>query len=460
MKNNSTDKDIITIDDKQLYKTIASVALPIALQSLVASSLSLVDNLMVGQLGETQLSAVGLATQIFFIFWMLMFGFTGGSNTFMSQFFGVKDMVSLRKTAGFAISVGIVAGILFFVPAFFVPRAIMRLFTDIPEVIDLGASYIHMGSPCFLFLGITVPLTATLRVTQQTSIPMKISFFVFGLNTFLNYVFIFGSFGAPQLGVSGAALATVIARGLELLLTIYVIFGRKNMVAGSLTDFFAFNKQLSYKITCNALPTTVNEVMWALGMSAFNAAYGRMGVTEFASVQASNTILNIFMLAIFSLGDAMLILVGQRIGRGEMEYAFLKAKKILGFSVKIGIISGLLLIVTSPFIINLFNFSPEGKKYAVIILVIYGVMMSLKLYVGMNIVGTFRAGGDTRFAMLLEVSSVWLIGVPLVFFAALYLHLPIYYVVLVAQVEEVVKCFIARKRFLSGKWLNNMISDL
>ncbi len=460
MNINNIDKDLITIDDKQLYKTIASVALPIALQSLVASSLSLIDNLMVGQLGETELSAVGLATQIFFIFWMLMFGFTGGSNTFMSQFFGVKDMVSLRKTAGFAITVGMIAGILFFIPAFFAPTAIMRLFTDIPEVIQLGSGYIRMGSPCFLFLGITIPLTATLRITQQTSIPMKISFFIFGLNTFLNYIFIFGSFGAPQMGVTGAALATFIARGLELLLTVYMIFGRKNMVAGSLGDFFCFSKQLACKISSNALPTTVNEVMWALGMSTFNAAYGRMGITEFASVQASNTILNIFILAIFSLGDAMLILVGQRIGRGEMEHAFLEAKKILAFSIKIALISGVLLMVASPFIIELFNFSSEGKKYAIIILIIYGLMMPLKLYAGMNIVGTFRAGGDTKFAMLLEVSSVWLIGVPLVFFTALYLHLPIYYVVLAAQIEELVKWVIARKRFLSGKWINNMISDL
>lgn len=449
-----------TLDDKKLYKTLLTVALPIALQSLVASSLTLVDNLMVGQLGETELSAVGLATQIYFIFWMLMFGFTSGSTTFMSQFFGVKDLANLRRTAGFAMTVGMTAGILFFLPSFFAPEMVMSIFTNIPKVIELGAEYVKMGAGCFLVLGFTVPLTATLRTTEQTRIPMAISFFVFSLNTFLNYVFIFGSFGAPKMGVAGAALATVIARVLELGLTVFMIFGRKNMIAGSFKEFFGYNKILAYKITCNALPTTVNEVMWGMGMATYNAAYGRVGVTEFAAVQASSTILNMFTLAIFSLGDAMLILVGQRLGRGEMDIAFEKAKKILKVGIKIGLVAGVTLIVTAPLIISLFKFSPEGKRYAIIMLTIYGIFMAIKLYGGINITGTLRAGGDTKFAMLLEVCCVWLIGVPLVFIGALWLKLPVYWVVLMAQTEEVVKALIIRRRFHSKKWINNMIQEL
>jgi Na+-driven multidrug efflux pump len=195
-------------------------------------------------------------------------------------------------------------------------------------------------------------------------------------------------------------------------------------------------------------------------MATYNAAYGRMGITEFAAIQASNTLNTLFILAIFSLGDALLILVGQRIGMGQMDYAFALAKRLLRIGFFVGIVSGGLLILTSRFIILLFNFTAEGQRYALFILCIYGAFMPLKVYSGLNIVGTFRCGGDTRFAMCVEVGSVWLIGVPLVFFGALYLSLPIYFVVLMAQTEEVVKIIICRMRFCSKKWLNNLVHDM
>ena len=186
-------------------------------------------------------------------------------------------------------------------------------------------------------------------------------------------------------------------------------------------------------------------------MATYNAAYGRMGVTEFAAVQASNTLNTLFILAIFSLGDALLILVGQRIGMGQMDYAFALAKRLLRIGIYVGVVSGGLLILTSQFIIRLFSFTPAGQLYALLIICVYGCFMPLKVYSGLNIVGTLRCGGDTKFAMCAEVGGVWLIGVPLVFLGALYLKFPVYFVVLMAQTEEIVKLILCRWAFPLGK---------
>ncbi|MDF3000814.1 MAG: family efflux transporter [Bacillota bacterium] len=456
MENNKP----ITIENKSLYRTLIRVALPIALQSLIASSLSLVDSLMVGSLGEVELAAVGLSSQFFFIHWGVMFGFVSGSAAFMAQYWGRQDLKSMRRVTGFAVVLCFGISMLFFIPAMFFPHYVLRIFTDIPEATLLGQDYLRTAAICFLTLSVTIPFTAVLRTTQQTDLPMKISMVVFSTNTFLNYLFIFGSFGAPKLGVTGAALATALSRVLELILVLYVVFGKKNLVAGKWNEFFGWHRPMVAKIMVTAVPVMINEAMWSLGMAAYNAAYGRMGITEFAAIQASNTLNTLFILAIFSLGDALLILVGQRIGMGQMDYAFALAKRLLRIGILIGMASGTLLILSSQLIVRLFNFTPQGQMYAFLIISVYGLFMPVKIYSGLNIVGTMRCGGDTRFAMFLEVGSVWLIGVPLVFLGALYLHLPIYFVVLMAQAEEVVKVILCHKRFKSKKWLNNLVHDL
>ncbi|MBN7773075.1 MATE family efflux transporter [Clostridium aminobutyricum] len=450
----------IQIESKTLYKTLATVALPIALQSLIASSLNLVDAVMVGSLGEVELAAVGLSNQLFFVHWGVMFGFASGSSAFMAQFWGKGDLQSIRKVTGFAVTLCVGVSMFFFIPGMFFPEHILRLFTNIPQAVDLGKDFIRIASVCFLTISITVPFTAALRVTHQTKIPLKISAIALSTNTFLNYLFIFGNWGAPALGVEGAAIATAISRLLELSLVLYVVFIRKNILAGKAHEFIGWHKPLVFKVLITGIPVMINETMWSLGMATYNAAYGRMGVTEFAAIQASNTINTLFIYAIFSLGDALIILVGQRLGRGEMEYAFALAKRLLKIGVYIGIFSGGLLILSSHWILKLFNFTPLGLHYAMLIVGIYGIFMPLKVYNGLNIVGTFRCGGDTHFAMCVEVGAVWLIGVPMVFLGALVFHLPIYFVVLMAQSEELIKNVICVKRFCSRKWVKNLVHDI
>jgi len=448
------------IKNEHLFRDLRRVAVPIALQSFIASSLQLVDSLMVGSLGEAELAAVGVSLQIYFVYWMVVFGFSSGCSTFMTQFWGAKDLHQIRKTAGFNVTVTMSAALLFFIPATFFPRAVLGIFTDIPETIEMGKNFVILIAPCFLFSAYSVPMQIALRTTQQTKIPLYISIVVFSTNTLLNYVFIFGHFGAPKMGVEGAALGTLIARALEVVLVTYMIFGRKNIIAGKFRDFFGWSKAYAMRILGNSIPTTVNETMWGLGTAMYVAAYARVGITQFAAVQAGNTIQNLLVMAGFSIGDAILILVGQKLGEGKTEEAYHLAKKLLRVGIVAGLVFGALLILIAKPIISLYSFSPAGEKYTYYILLIYGSTMWLILLGGMLVVGVMRCGGDTKFAMITEVSTVWLIGVPLAFFTTMVLGLPIYLAVLVVKSEEVVKAIILLRRFYSKKWVKNMVTNL
>jgi putative MATE family efflux protein len=448
------------IKGRDLLSMMGKVALPIALQSLIGSSLSFIDNLMVGSLGELELNAVGVSVQIFFIYWMLLYGFTGGMGTFISQFYGVKDFKNIRKTTGFALSVSAGVSLLFFVAGFFFPEYILKIFTKYPEVIAEGVGYVRICSFTFLFLSVTQPFTVALRATQQSALPLIASVTAFAGNTFLNWVFIFGHLGAPMLGVSGAALATAIARLIEMSIILFEVFAMKNKISGSLKEFFGYSKGLAMRIIRNALPTTANETLWGLGTSMYVAAFARIGISEGAAIQACNTINNMFTLAAFSIGDAVLILVGQKLGEGKTELAYNMSKRMVRMGVVVGVIFGAAVIAAGKPLLGLFSFTDKGAEYAFRILIVYGVTTWLSVYNGIHVTGTLRCGGDTKFAMLTETGTVWLIGVPLAFITSLYLHFPIYLAVLAVKAEEAVKSIFLTRRYLSRRWLKNVIKGI
>jgi len=416
--------------------------------------------MMVGSLGERELAAVGIGIQPFFIYWVLIFGFTGGCAAFMAQFWGTKDVANIRKTLGFAVSICLGAGVLFFLGCLFFPDRIVNIYTDIDALKPLATDYIRIGSPCFLCLCVTIPVTFCLRSTQQTKIPLYTSTFAFCMNTFFNYVLIFGKFGAPAMGVAGAAVSTIIARSLEMLLVLFIIFHGKNIISGGFKDYFGWTKEFAGRIIKVATPTTLNESLWGIGYSLYTAAYARAGVTQFAAVQLGRVIENLFIMAAFSIGDAALILVGERLGAGALDEGYDLGKKLLKVAAVVGAVAGMALIGVAKPIISFFNFTPEGEMYTFYILLVYGAAMCVVVVNAANIVGVLRAGGDTVFAMLADCSCIWFIGVPTAFIATQWLHMPIYFAVLLVQFEEVIKFFILFKRFKSKKWVRNVIQNL
>ena len=452
-----------TLNDIKLrpfLRTVALVAAPIALQSLIGSSLNLVDNLMIGHLGELPLNAVGVSVQIFFVYWMFVFGFASGAATFISQFYGVRDFKNIRRTTGFTLCVAFGMGMLFFLAAEIFPQYLLRVFTRFPEVIDAGVTYVRIGAPTFLLVPLTQAFTIALRATQQTTKPLIASSIALCLNTLLNYILIYGAFGAPAMGIAGAALATVLSRAVEFGIILYLVFIRRNIIAGPLKEFLGFGCELAMRIVRNALPTTINETMWGLGTALYVAAFARISISAGAAVQACNTINSLFSMAAFSVGDAVLILVGQKLGENRMDEAWQMSKILIKLSILVGLVLGGLTIVFGKPILGLFDFTPEGETYAWRILIVYAATLFMEVYNGVQITGCLRCGGDTRFAMITEVGTIWLIGVPLAFVTSLLWHWPVYFAVLAVKTEGVVKGIILTRRYIGGKWLRNVIGGL
>ena len=316
-----------TLNNRAFYKQTVSIALPIAAQSLIGSSLSLIDNLMVGTLGETELAAVGAGVQIFFLYWMVMFGFNSGGAMFVAQFWGARDISNIKRTLGFMAKVSIGIALVFFVGANIFAGYIMKVFTTDAAVTELGIRYIRYGSPCFLFIGLSQPMVVGLRCTKQPKKPLVVSTIAFMTNTLLNLILIFGLLGLPRLETNGAALATSIARFVEFSLLVIIIFGKKNIISGKASEFAHASKDLAVSIIKRAIPTTLNESLWGLGQTMYMSAIGHIGVTAYAAAQASHTIENVFIMAGFSIGDAALIIIGAKLGEGDIGQSKEMAKR-------------------------------------------------------------------------------------------------------------------------------------
>jgi len=447
-------------DNKSLNKKIVKIASPIAVQGVVTATLTMIDNLMVGFLGETELAAVGVAGQIFMVHYMLLFGILSGSATFMAQFYGTRDMANIRKVIGFAFTLLSGLGILFFILANCFTNGVLSIYSNDPAVKTLAATYVRINSFSFLLLAFSAPMEMAFKATQQVRLPLIVSAAVFISNVSINYILIFGKLGFPKLGVAGAAIGTLAARLVEVALNTVFAFRQSNPFRGSIQSFFGWDPELVRRVIKNATPTTLNEFFWGFGQTMYVAAFTRIGTTAYAAYQAANSLFNIFNFASFSVGDAALILVGEKLGEGDKEYTWMLSKHILKVAAIVGLAFGTMTIILAKPLSLVFNLTDQGKTFTFYILIVFGATMVFDLLNGVLIAGILRSGGDTRFAMLTECGSIWLIAVPLAFISALVWHMPIHLALLMTRIESVIKAAILLRRFESRKWMNTVIEDL
>ena len=445
---------------KALNRKLIKIATPIAIQGIVSATLSMVDNIMVGFLGETELAAVGVGSQLFMVHYLVLFGILSGSATFMAQFYGTKDMGNIRKVIGFDFTLLAVLGAVLFILVNCFTDSILSVYTEDPAVKALAAQYVRINSLSFLLLAISSPLEMAFKATQQVRIPMLISNVIFFTNIAINYVLIFGKFGFPKMGVAGAAIGTISSRIIEVLMNSYFAFRTNNEFCGRVRSYFGWDRELVKRIIRNATPTTINEFFWSFGQTMYVAAFSRISTTAYAAYQAANSIFNIFNFAAFSIGDATLILVGEKLGEGDMEYTWKLSKHLIKACLLVGIVVGTITVLLSEPLSGIFKLSEAGRMYTRYILIILGLTMAADLYNGLQIAGILRAGGDTKFAMISESMCIWLIAVPLAFTASLVWHLPVHLALLVTRTEMFIRAAILTKRYLSRKWMNTVITDL
>lgn len=442
--------------DREFLSNMLKIALPIMVQNLVTSSLNMADTIMVGKLGEVEIAAVGIANQYFFFFTMIIFGLCGGCSVFISQYWGKKDFINIKRILGLGLVSVLLVSIVFMAVGFINPGKIISLFNKDSIVIDLGGKYLFIALFSYIFTAVTFIYSFSLRSIGNTVAPLIVNIVALLCNVFFNYVLIFGKFGAPALGVEGAAIATLIARAVEAIILVFLVYKDNGVFAANLTELKDLNVEFfkkSYKII---LPVLLNDVFWAVASLIYSVVYGRMGTGATAAVQICNTVSNMFMVVTFGMASASAIMVGNSIGEGKEKQTIDYAKKFMVLSLYLSIILGLILALTAPLILYLFNISDDVRSSTLIMLYIVSFIFVVRFMGLVIIVGILRGAGDARSALIIEGCTMWFIGVPLTIMGAFLFKLPVHLVYALAILEEVVKFILGLMRLKSRRWINNI----
>jgi len=441
---------------RAFYKILFFVSLPIILQNFITSSLSMVDTVLVGRLGQSQIAAVGQANQIMFLMTLLLFGVGGGTAIFTAQFWGNKNLDGFKKSLGLGVIFAIIVSGLFTLVSLIIPESLISLYSKDPEVIAYGVSFLKIVCFSYIFSAITLVLSFVLRTTGQVMLPMIASIIAFIANTLLNFILIFGFMGIPAMGVRGSALATVIARILELSIILIFAYRRKLPCAIKLYEIFSFNLDYLKRYLKIALPVIANEGLWALGTTMYSVVYGRMGTDVTSAMVIALVIDNMAFILIRGIGSSSAIMVGNEIGKGDKKSAY-KYGVLFGITaVIIGIITAAVIIPLAWPALNFYNVSNEVKTMCINVIIVMALIIAVKSFNFTMVTGVFRAGGDTVFCLLLDLLGVWCLGVPSAIIFGLWLKWPIHGVFLLINIEEICKIFICIIRLRSRKWINNV----
>lgn len=435
------------------------ISLPIILTNLMAASLHIIDNVMVGSLGDLELASVAQANQLTFIMRITFFGIAGGCTIFAAQHWGDNDVPGVRRVIGVSAISALILGAFFALVATVFPEAAMRIYTPDAPVIALGADYLRIVGPSYFVIALSVVFNAANRSTERVRLNMVASFCAIATNAILNYCLIFGHFGFPKMGVRGAALATAIAAVVEAVVLIGWTYFKKYPAAAKLREMkptsFAYVRKY-YKV---AVPVMLNEGVWALGTSAYMAVYGRVSIPAVAAMNVVNTVDQVVMAAIWGTMNATAVMVGKRIGANDRQGAMDCSRHMMHMSFVISVIMGVTLYFARGPILSLFNISDASKAIAYAVMGVGAFIIWIRAFNSVNVVGVLRAGGDTIFSLLLDGGAIWLIGVPIAALGALVFKLELQHVYLLIQIEELVKLIIGYIRFRSGKWINQLTND-
>ncbi|MDK0709516.1 MATE family efflux transporter [Clostridium perfringens] len=450
---------MIITRDRRFYRLLFSIALPIAVQNLITFMVSMVDTLMVGALGEIQLSAVSIANNLFFVLTILMFGLAGGSNIMISQYWGKGNVKTIHKILAIMYRVCLlITGIFIFI-ALFLPKYFMGIFTTDKAVIDFGASYLRIVCIGYLFYSITNCTIMMLRSVKTVSISIIVYTASLVVNSILNWILIFGNLGAPELGIRGAAIATVCARITEFSIVLVFMFIYERKIGLKLEHLLKLDKEILKDYVGLCTPVLCNELLWAIGASMISVIVGRMG-TEVVAANSINGVAHQFVTVfIFGMSNATAVIIGNTIGEGKKEKAKEYAYSIGIFSVVMGCISGLMILLIKPFVVDFYNVSYSTKLIAMEIMTVTSGIIVFQSLASNFMMGVLRGGGDAKFVLINDLIFMWLVAIPGGFFVAFVLELPVALVFLVIKCDEILKSLTSVYRVISGKWVNDVTKD-
>lgn len=446
----------MTSEKRQFYRDLVRIALPIALQNLIVSGVNMLDTIMVGRLGATELAAVGLGNQIWFLLMLLLFGITSGAGVFTAQYWGKRDIAGLRRTTGLSLTLGVSAALVFMVAALTAPQFFLGLYSRDATVIAVGAEYLRLVAPSYPFAAASFAFMMALRGTERVRLPLVATVISLSLNAVLNLILIFGAFGIPAMGVRGAAIATVAARVVEMVIVVTVAYARRMPPAGTLTEFRSWSSGFMARFATVAAPVVLNEVAWSLGITTYNGIMARIDTSAIAAYNVASTVSQLASVLFMGTSNAAAVMIGKRIGEGDRQAAFVFARRFAIMAPILGVFMAALMAPTSLALPWLFSLGDEPLRQASLMIVTLSFFFPVKIFNLHVVVGICRSGGDTRFGAFFDIFGVWGLGVPLALVGAFVLKVEPWVVFAMLNIEEIVKSFLGLWRLATRRWLNDV----
>ena len=452
-------------DDKAYIKRLLLIALPMMVQNGISNFVNLLDNLMIGQVGTNALSGVAIANQLIFVFYLVIFGATAGVGIFTAQYKGKGDDDGIRYTFRFKIVFNtIISSLCILILAFLSPYLI-NLFllgegnpADAAETLVIGVDYMHIILISLIPIGLSQAYAGTLRDLGATKVPMYSSLCAIFVNLVGNYILIYGHLGLPAMGATGAAIATVISRFVEL--AILIIYTGKHadlfpFIRGAFKDF-KVPKDLAFKFFFKALPLMANETLWSLGMTTINQCYSYRSLDAVAAFNIESTLWNLMGVAFIAMGEAVGIMMGHILGSGELAEAKEKANKMRWVTVLCGIVFAVIMVCISPFFPMLYNTSDEIRTMASGFILIAAVTMPFCAYTHASYF-IMRSGGNTIITVIFDSVYTWVVTVTLAYILSRFTNIDILWLVGIIRSLEFIKCIIAFFFVRSGIWVRNIV---
>lgn len=437
---------------QDFFKEVIKIAIPVALQSMLQSSFSMVDQVMVGQLGGKSIAAVEIAGKPGFIYAFVVGAISAIAGIMISQYIGKQDRQAEEKSVCVNFLVMLLVGMVFFLIAFGFSRPFVGLFSKDASVVNEGSAYLKIIGLAFIPLGISGISGVAIRCRGKSSWPLYVGVISAALNTGLNYCLIFGHFGMPKLGVVGAAYASVISQVVGAVLSICLFF----LLYGKIRISIDLGKDGYLQFFSMLLPVVVNEFLWSVGQSINTFVYGHMGTEKLAGMSITGSVQGLTIGALSGISQAAGILVGKRLGEREYDRAYAESKKLCIYGLAGTMVFSVLLVFLRNPYTRIFQVSAGVRRIGAEILLAFAVLMPVKVQNMILGGGIIRSGGRTKYIMMIDMLGTWLVGVPLALLCGLVWKLPIVWVYFILSQEEMVRFLISIFMFRSKRWMNTI----
>jgi len=454
-ENNLIPPENLAAENRDFYRQLTITGIPMVIQQVIGMTLNLADTIMVGKVSEEALAAVGAANQVYFIFGIILFGIFSGASVLAVQYWGIGDLKTLRNIVGIDYTMCIVLCIPGIAFAYFAAPFLISIFSDDPLVLELGTDYLRIACFSYIFAGLSFVISYNSRAIKDLKYPTIINGCAILVNIILNWLLIYGKMGCPQLGVEGAAVATLSARVLECIAMLVSVYIRKQhpLKAGP-EDLFSYSANLFARVMRTAVPVIITEGLWAISVSSIYAAYGRISASALAVSQIAVTVTDFFQTVYFGLGNAAAVIIGEVLGQGKKNQAYRYSKNIIKVTWGLNVVMTAAIILMRTPIAAIYNFEAETTAMLMQALLVYAVAMTPKMLAYMMICAIFRSGGDTFYSMVVDVSFNVGMQIPLAFIGVLVLEWPLAWVMALVAVSDFVKIIFIFQRYYSKKWMN------